>query len=73
MDGNAALRMKNCQTPDYSRPNNPQRKRGPRHGSPSLTLLVSPLTTCVTYEFWLVGDNAQGDGPENNHVTHVAT
>ena len=33
----------------------------------------SPLTSGVTYEFWLVGHNSQGDGPESNHVTHVAT
>ena len=34
---------------------------------------LSPLTPGVTYEFWVVGHNAQGDGPESNHVTHVAT
>ena len=33
----------------------------------------SPLTSGVTYEFWLVGHNSQGDGPESNHVTHLAT
>ena len=34
---------------------------------------IGPLTPGVTYEFWLVGHNFQGDGPESNHVTHVAT
>ena len=34
---------------------------------------LGPLTTGVTYEFWLVGHNSQGDGPESNHVTHPAT
>lgn len=38
----------------------------------SLTAL-GPLTTGVTYEFWLVGHNSQGDGPQSNHVTHLAT
>ena len=38
----------------------------------SLTEL-GPLTTGVTYEFWLVGHNSQGDGPQSNHVSHVAT
>ncbi len=33
---------------------------------------TGPLTSGVTYEFWLVGHNAQGDGPESDHVTHVA-
>lgn len=33
----------------------------------------SPLTPGVTYQFWLVGINAQGEGPESNHVTHTAT
>ena len=32
----------------------------------------TPLKSGVTYEFWLVGHNSQGDGPESNHVTHVA-
>ena len=32
-----------------------------------------PLTAGVTYELWLVGHNSQGDGPESNHVTYVAT
>ena len=41
----------------------------------SLTTTVSvvaagPLTPGVTYEFWLVGHNSQGDGPESNHVLH---
>jgi len=34
---------------------------------------LSPLTPGVTYEFWLVGHNSQGDGTESNHITHVAT
>lgn len=34
---------------------------------------IGPLTSGVTYEFWLVGHNSRGDGPESNHVTHVAT
>lgn len=33
----------------------------------------SPLTPGVTYEFWLVGVNSRGEGPESNHITHVAT
>jgi hypothetical protein len=34
---------------------------------------LGPLASGVTYEFWLVGHNSRGDGPESNHVTHVAT
>ena len=34
---------------------------------------LSPLTPGVTYDFWLTGHNSQGDGPESNHITHVAT
>ena len=34
---------------------------------------IGPLTSGVTYEFWLVGHNSQGDGPQSNHVSHVAT
>jgi len=34
---------------------------------------AGPLTPGVTYERWLVGHNSAGDGPESNHVTHVAT
>lgn len=34
---------------------------------------LGPLTPGVTYDFWLVGRNSQGEGPESNHVTHVAT
>lgn len=34
---------------------------------------LGPLTSGVSYEFWLVGHNSRGDGPESNHVTHVAT
>ena len=34
---------------------------------------LGPLTPGVTYEFWLTGHNSQGDGPESNHVTLVAT
>jgi len=40
----------------------------------SLTVSIvqfSPLTPGVTYEFWIVGHNSQGDGPESNHVTHA--
>ncbi len=32
---------------------------------------AGPLTPGVTYDFWLVGHNSQGDGPESNHVTHA--
>lgn len=41
--------------------------------SPTNVVAVGPLTPGVTYEFWLVGHNTSGDGPESNHVTHVAT
>ena len=34
---------------------------------------IGPLTSGVTYEFWLVGHNSQGDGPQSNHVSHLAT
>ncbi len=34
-------------------------------------IAAGPLTPGVTYEFWLVGHNSQGDGPESNHVTHA--
>ena len=34
---------------------------------------LGTLTSGVTYEFWLVGKNSQGEGPESNHITHVAT
>lgn len=34
---------------------------------------IGPLTPGVTYEFWLVGHNSQGDGPQSNYITHVAT
>lgn len=34
---------------------------------------LSPLTPGVTYDFWLTGHNSQGDGPESNHVSHLAT
>ncbi len=42
----------------------------------SLTTTVSvvqftPLTPGVTYEFWIVGVNAEGEGPESDHVTHA--
>lgn len=33
---------------------------------------VGPLTVGVAYELWVVGHNAQGDGPESNHVNHTA-
>lgn len=36
-------------------------------------IAAGPLTPGVTYEFWLVGRNSQGEGPESNHITHVAT
>ena len=36
-------------------------------------LAGGPLTPGVTYEFWLVGHNFRGDGPESNHLTHTAT
>jgi len=34
-------------------------------------LAAGPLSPGVTYEFWLVGHNFQGDGAESNHVTHA--
>ena len=34
---------------------------------------LGPLTASVTYEFWLVDRNSQGEGPQSNHVSHVAT
>ena len=34
-------------------------------------LATGPLTPGVTYEFWLVGHNFRGDGPESNHVSHA--
>lgn len=34
---------------------------------------TGPLTPGVTYEFWVVGHNSRGDGPESNRITHVAT
>ena len=34
-------------------------------------IAAGPLTPGVTYEFWLVGHNFRGDGPESNHVTHA--
>ena len=34
---------------------------------------IGPLTSGVTYEFWLVGHSSQGDGPQSNHVSHLAT
>jgi hypothetical protein len=42
--------------------------------SPTTSVSVvqfSPLTAGVTYQFWLVGVNAQGEGPQSNHVTHA--
>ncbi|MEK6261936.1 MAG: fibronectin type III domain-containing protein [Planctomycetota bacterium] len=42
--------------------------------SPTVTVLgAGPLTPGVTYEFWVVGKNFRGEGPESNHVTFVAT
>ena len=37
----------------------------------SVTQIAGPLTPGATYEFWLVGVNSQGEGPQSNHVTHV--
>ena len=42
----------------------------------STTIVVSriatgPLTPGVTYEFWIVGHNFRGDGPDSNHVMHA--
>ena len=34
---------------------------------------AGPMVPGVTYELWLVGHNSQGDGPESNHVMHIAT
>jgi hypothetical protein len=34
---------------------------------------AGPLTPGVTYEFWLIGHNSAGDGPESNHLMHTAT
>ncbi len=34
-------------------------------------IAAGPLTPGVTYEFWIVGVNAEGEGPESNHVTHA--
>ena len=57
--------------------------RQPAGGQPELAgesdtttvsvIQFSPLIPGVTYEFWLVGVNSRGEGPESNHVTHVAT
>ena len=33
----------------------------------------SPPAPGTTHEFWGVGHNVQGDSPESNHVTYVAT
>ena len=33
---------------------------------------AGPLTPGVTYQFWLVGHNFRGDGPESNHVSYLA-
>ncbi len=44
--------------------------------TPATTVTVldaGPLTPGVTYEFWVVGKNFRGEGPESNHVTFVAT
>ncbi len=44
-------------------------------GTPTTTTVsvvaAGPLTPGVTDEFWLVGHNFRGDGPESNHVTHA--
>ena len=34
---------------------------------------IGPLTPGVTYQFWTVGHNSRGDGPESNRITHVAS
>jgi hypothetical protein len=34
-------------------------------------IAAGPLTPGVTCDFWLVGHNFRGDGPESNHVTHA--
>ncbi|HEU0069351.1 MAG TPA: hypothetical protein VFQ26_08855, partial [Nitrospiraceae bacterium] len=34
---------------------------------------IGPMTSGVTYDLWLIGHNSQGDGPDSNHITHVAT
>ena len=31
---------------------------------------TGPLTPGVTYEFWILGHNSEGEGPQSNHVTH---
>ena len=36
-----------------------------------VVLDAGPLTLSVTYEFWRVGHNFRGDGPESNPVTHA--
>ncbi len=33
---------------------------------------ITPLTPGVKYEFWLVGENSRGAGPESNHVEFTA-
>ncbi len=43
--------------------------------SPTTTVSVvglEPLTSGVQYEFWVVGHNSAGDGPESNHIQHTA-
>ncbi len=32
---------------------------------------LGPLTPGANYQFWVVGHNFRGDGPESNHATHV--
>ena len=59
-----------------SLPQVPARRDTAELASTSTTSTVSviaagPLTPGVTYEFWLVGHNFRGDGPESNHVTHA--
>ena len=45
---------------------------GTSNGTTVSVVGVGPLTPGVTYELWVVGHNAQGDGPESNHVSHTA-
>lgn len=55
--------------------------RQPAGGTPELAgsspttsvsvVQISPLTAGVTYQFWVVGVNAQGEGPQSNSVTHA--
>lgn len=49
---------------------------GESSSSSPLTVSVvefGPLTSDVSYEFWLVGHNSRGDGPESLHINYTAT